>query len=186
MASLPMVRNTPWEFLKMNQIAILVANIAADFSELAHPGRDKIADDSQGYVSLEAAQVQQFFGDHKWSEMTSELLSTYKGDENSCLYFMNYPAVAYFFPAFMIIVLMDERNESGLLQTIVRLTDRSGLNVNRFDFMQRAYSERQKKLVGEFLLTVDERFNRLFGSFEGFGDKPLTIYRKHWSTFIDN
>jgi hypothetical protein len=150
----------------------LIDAIRHEFADLERPLPDKIAARDENPLCLEALAVEKFFANYCWQDIRWETLEAYRGDRTACLYFMSPEAFLYFFPAYMIMTLLDIKADTGLLDQIVSLTYGRETDSRFFKLMQKSYDLRKKKCVGYFLMQVNERFVRSFG---GDLDEPIVL-----------
>lgn len=159
----------------------LAIDIAKAFPEFPRPAPSSIARRGENYTTEEARRVQSFFAGRNWQEIDWSLLREYPGDKAACLEFMSNPAFCYYYPAFMVICLQDTNDSTELLHPTISLACRVPRNLDRFDCMRATYSSAQRRLVGAFLLEVDDTYIGLYSGFPSAAGTPKEIYSKHWS-----
>jgi hypothetical protein len=113
--------------------------------------------------------------------MDWSLLREYPGDKSACLEFMSNGAFCYYYPAFMVICLQDTNDSTELLQSTISLACRVPRNDERCDFMRATYNPAQCRLVGAFLLDVDDTYVRLYSGYPSAVGTPRDIYSRHWA-----
>jgi hypothetical protein len=128
----------------------------------------------------EQARVKTFFRKKVWTDVNLVWLENYQGDKAACLDFMDEVAFSYYFPAFMLIVLSDESDRSELMIPVVRATNRTMQNNERFDNWIGSLSDQQIDAIGKFLLSVHDRYFKYYELHPG--AQPLAIYNKYWNS----
>ena len=156
---------------------MLAGEINRLFAHMRAPRADMIGNRRGGHISLEAEQVQAFFGGRAWQTIDLKAFSGYAGDKAACLSFMTPAALSYYYPAFLIMVLNDPIDDSELLEPTARVAaDHSGaLDV---------YNREQKICVAEWLLRVSGRYEILYREYPNQARDPLNIYETYWRSLL--
>lgn len=154
-----------------------------------HPviAEDSIGNRAQGYLTLEALELEQFLRGHSWDQITLGYLSEYKGDRQAIIHFLSEDAVVYFLPAFLLASHQDIRDKLEIGQSVVQFLSRDWMrDIRPPYYIWNRTSPAQRKLIAQWLLTMSGRWDVLCGIEFGMSladplYSPRLVFQRDWA-----
>lgn len=163
---------------------LLIRSILAAFSDLPKPRDDAIGCSDQGYMTLEAQRVQEFFAGKRWQDVSLGVLRGYRGDRTACLTFMSGEGFRYYYPSFLLMCLDDVLDRSELLESTAQKLGFGPRLPERHRQALTSYSVDQKRCIAEWLLLIAGRHQVLCMNDPPDYFDPLRIYDEHWRQYL--
>lgn len=130
--------------------------------------------------SIEDMQVDGYFRDKKWTEITLDWLNNYDGDSSACLWFMKPEAFRYYLPAYLKIALIHYQTSNTIPDTVVNILMQTALDRDsRFFGVLDELNLNQKKIVARFLDLMSKEYWHLYRP-----DSAKVALDEYWGRFL--